>query len=175
LQQKEKYSFSPAYATLVGTILGLVMAAILCWIYIHFKGSINILEFRLYHVAILFLLIVIHEVIHIFVFLIDPDCKLSHIKVGFNRKYLLPYVHCSAVVSVRTYRSSTCTPANYLGFVPTFSGYLSGNPVFFLFGVVMLSSSMGDLMVLWKIRKLKRTQLVKDHPARVGCQLVEER
>lgn len=172
MQKNDDYSFSPAYVTIVGTILGLVMAAILCWIYIHFKGSINLLDFKLYHLAILFMLIVIHELIHIVVFLLEPDCKLSDVKVGFNKKYLLPYVHCSAALKVYTYRSSTSAPANFLGFIPTFSGYLTGNPIFFLIGVIMLASSMGDLMVLWKIRKLKRNQLVRDHPTRVGCELV---
>ena len=175
MHKKDNYSFSAANATFAGTLLGLTLAAVLCWIYIHFKGSINLLEFKLYHLAILFLLIVIHEVIHIFYFLLEPQCQLSDIKVGFNKKYLLPYVHCSAVVKVHTYRTSTMAPANFLGFVPTFSGYLTGNPVFFLIGVIMLASSTGDFMVLWKIRKLKRNQLVKDHPTRVGCELVEEK
>jgi len=175
LHNNDRYSLSPAYVTFVGTILGLVMAAILCWIYIHFKGSINLLDFKLHHIAILFLLIVIHEVIHIVYFLIEPACNLSDVKVGFNKKYFLPYVHCSAVVKVRTYRNSTFAPANFLGFLPAFSGYLTDNSVFFLFGVIMLASSMGDFMVLWKIRKLRRAQLVKDHPSRVGCLLIEER
>lgn len=175
MRNNEKYSFTPAYVTIVGTVLGLVMAALLCWIYILKKGTINLLEFKLYHLGILFLLIVIHEAIHILVFLISTECKLNQIKIGFNKKYLLPYVHCSAVVRVDTYRNSTSAPANFLGLIPTFSGYLTGNPVFFLLGVIMLASSMGDLMVLWKIRKLKRNQLVKDHPTRVGCELIQER
>ena len=74
---------------------------------------------------------------------------------------LTPYVHVSGPMSLREYRLVTVMPFISLG-----SGTL------FFYSTWMIVAALGDLLVLYLLRKDDPDTQVIDHPSRAGCTIV---
>ncbi|MEZ4643471.1 MAG: alpha/beta fold hydrolase [Chloroflexota bacterium] len=120
------------------------------------------------------LAILVHELLHIFGFLVVGRAPRTAVKVGFSWKMMAPYAHCSAPLSVNAYRVAIALPGLMLGLLPGIVGIAIGSLWWTLFGVLMLIAAGGDLAVLLAVRRVPRRARVLDHPTEAGCQVLGE-
>ncbi len=73
----------------------------------------------------------------------------------------------------RVYRVGGAAPGVILGLLPAAAGLFIGSAPATAFGAVMTASAAGDLVVLWLLRGLPDHTLVRDHPTRVGCEILD--
>lgn len=110
-----------------------------------------------------------HELLHGFGFWYFGGASWNALRFGINWKAGALYAECDASISARAYRIAAVLPALVLGFVPVFIGLSIGNSWFTGYGYIMLCVSGGDFAVLWTVRKLSNSDLVKSHPEKLGC------
>lgn len=117
--------------------------------------------------------IVLHEILHgagwIWFGKVSPDA----IRFGFHWKSLTPFAHCTVPVTAWAYRLALVLPALVLGVTPAIVGLVTAWAWAVMFGALFLAAASGDLLVLWVIRSVERDRLVKDHPTRAGCVVLE--
>jgi len=113
--------------------------------------------------------IFIHEFIHgIFIVIIGKQ-SIKQVKFGFNPEYYSPYAHSKTPLKAIHYKISTAAPLVILGLLPVFISFIIGNAFLLFFGIVFIFAASGDILILWKIRKVSNEKLVADHPERTGC------
>lgn len=125
-------------------------------------------------IPILALSVVLHEGIHGLMILLPGGKPISDVKFGFMKEYLAPYAHCTTPLKAWQYRVVVLAPGLVLGVLPTLAALWLGWGWLLWYGVLMMSVALGDLLVWWMIRDLPRDTLLMDHPAAVGCLIVEQ-
>jgi hypothetical protein len=113
--------------------------------------------------------VVAHEAIHGLVWAIWGTKSFSTIKFGMNIRALAPYAHATVPMKASAYRLGAVSPAVALGGLPSLIGLATGNLLVTLFGLIFLAAAAGDFLILWLLRRIPRDALVKDHPTRAGC------
>lgn len=175
-------SISTAKATLWSFVFGLPLAFLLMFLYLWRWGadlnvsaerSVDLLSFILVFAAIIVLGSILHELIHGFSWAYFGHKPLNAIKFGFQSKTLTPYAHCREPMEVQAYRLGGGMPLLVLGILPSTIGIGIGNGWIMFLGFIFTMAAGGDMLVLWLIRGVRSGQLVKDHPTRVGCYLIE--
>jgi hypothetical protein len=116
--------------------------------------------------------ILMHELLHAvsWAWLDDIPCKNIHF--GFMWTTITPYVHCSVPVTARSYRWGTAMPGIVLGIFPCLLALIFQSVWMFYFGLVFTLAAGGDFLILWLLRNVEAKTLVRDHPDRIGCQVV---
>ncbi len=56
-----------------------------------------------------------------------------------------------------------------LGIIPALVALITGKGWLLIYGTLFTVLAGGDLLVFWLIRKVRSSELVKDHPERCGC------
>ncbi|MCQ6557514.1 DUF3267 domain-containing protein [Paenibacillus mendelii] len=139
------------------------------------NGSLR-LRFDVGQMAIFLLSILVlaylHELTHALGYVYIGKVPWKDVKVGVLWKSLTPYVHCRVAVGVQVYRMVGLLPVVY-GIVPVVIGLMADVKLVYLLGVIMLLASYGDLLMLWVLRKLPHYTMVKDHPSKLGCEIVD--
>ncbi len=126
--------------------------------------------FLIAYFAALFVLIVLHELIHALFFL--PGCEDKWKSIRFGIKQLTPYCHCTEIITLSRFRKSLWGPLIILCPVMAVASVILGDPVSFLLTLVMIFGSGGDLYVLFVTRKYRgSTTLVFDLEDQVGCEV----
>ena len=120
------------------------------------------------------LLALLHEIIHWLAFRFAGKIDHSHLKIGFQWKTLTPYAHCDAAMKASAYRISLILPALILGIIPSIVALISGISWLLIYGIIFSIVGGGDFIILWLIRKVKKDQLLQDHPSRCGCEMIED-
>lgn len=113
--------------------------------------------------------IVIHELLHGFVWSMYTKKGWKSISFGIVWKYLTPYCHCSEPLLLRPYRIGSLLPAIVLGIIPSMIAIAAGNIWLIAFGFFFTFAAGGDFLILWLIRNEKATTMVQDHPDKIGC------
>ena len=113
----------------------------------------------------------LHEVIHWLAFRFIGKIDPSHLKIGFQWKTITPYAHCDIAMKTSAYRVSLILPALLLGIIPSVVALVFGIPWLMIYGMIFTVVSGGDFIILWLIRKVKKDQLLQDHPSRCGCKI----
>ncbi|MFH0990938.1 MAG: DUF3267 domain-containing protein [bacterium] len=113
--------------------------------------------------------IIVHELLHGFVWALFSANKFKSIRFGIVWHVLTPYCHCVEPMTVRHYRLGAVAPCLVLGVAPSLMGIVSGHVGVFLYGVLFTIAAGGDLLILWALRKEHPETLVLDHPTRCGC------
>lgn len=133
----------------------------------------NPLYFALFFIAyfaVLFILIVLHELIHALFFL--PGCENKWKSIRFGIKQMTPYCHCTEIITMSRFRKSLWGPLWILCPLMAIVSVILGDPVSFLLTLVMIFGSGGDLYVLFATRKYRgSTTLVFDLEDQVGCEV----
>lgn len=70
------------------------------------------------------------------------------------------------------YRWGGIMPGLVLGFIPVIISYFIQNASINFLGFLFVWAATGDVMSLWMIRRLKKTQLVQDHPDMLGVVII---
>lgn len=126
---------------------------------------------------IIFLIIFIilgagHELLHAIGLFVFGKVPWSKIKIGIKWKALLPYAHCSIPVRSSIYRISLLLPNIILGFIPLIVGLAFKLGFIYTMGAFMIMGGLGDFIIIWLIRSVSPQTYVKDHPDKMGCEVV---
>ncbi|GAB4461367.1 MAG: DUF3267 domain-containing protein [Anaerolineales bacterium] len=167
-------------AGLYSLLFAVPIAMALVWMYIYrwgadqFAAGFNELFANFFiFMAVFFLGIVVHELIHGFTWMLFGKLPFNAIKFGFQARTLTPYAHCKIPLKVNPYRIGAAMPCILLGLLPAIAGILNGNGVLLAFGILFTTAAGGDLLILWLIRKVSSDKLVEDHPTNAGCYIIE--
>lgn len=177
------YTYDTKKANFVITIASFISIGVFLLVYFLIWGWNNAQEVlittsirpflrTIFFVILLIIGIVVHELIHALAFFLVGKVDRTHIKIGSVQKALTPYTHCQQKMEVAAYRLSMAVPSLLLGLIPLGIGYITGSFFWFLWGVVHSIGGYGDMLILWKIRKLPKDLYVIDHPDRLGCTLL---
>jgi hypothetical protein len=69
----------------------------------------------------------------------------------------------------RAYVAGALMPLILLGLLPYLVSFFIGSLWLMLFGTLLSSAAMGDVMIVWVIRHESPDTLVYDHPSEAGC------
>jgi hypothetical protein len=123
--------------------------------------------------GLMLLLIVAHEGVHAIGWKFAGGLAWSQLKFGIMWKTLSPYCHAQAPMTAAAYRIGALLPLVITGILPWLIGLLRADAGLTFIGAVMISAAIGDLMVVWIIRRVNPAALVLDHPANAGCYVSE--
>ncbi|WP_266202540.1 DUF3267 domain-containing protein [Pontibacter kalidii] len=118
---------------------------------------------------------VVHELLHGLTWAFFCKQGIRSIKYGVHWRYLTPYCHCQEMLPLRPYILGGMMPGLVMGLLPALAGMVTGNLLLFLFGLFFSIAASGDLLVLWMLRHAKSTDLVQDHPEKIGCYVLSRR
>ena len=123
---------------------------------------------------VLVVAVVVHELLHGLGWKLFGGLAWSDIKFGFQWKALMPYAHAKVPMTARAYRWGGALPGLVTGVLPALLGLALGQPVLLLLGAILVIAAVGDLMVLWAIRRVPAGAKVLDHPSLPGCLVLRE-
>lgn len=123
-------------------------------------------------VAVYAISALVHEALHVLAMLIVARVPIGSLRFGARLSEGVLYVHSDRPMSATSYRVVLLTPAILQGILPTIAGTLAGVGWLVVYGYVMVISSVGDFAVFQLIRHLDRRAVVRDHPEKVGCQVM---
>jgi putative zincin peptidase len=132
------------------------------------RGLVAFLHYRVAAPAMV-LGILAHEAIHAIAWAIASGRPLRAIDVGVQWCSLTPFAHPREPMAAAPYRVGAAMPGLVLGILPALAGIIMRWPVLLVFGLVFTMAAGGDLVVLWLIRGIPRSQTVQDHPTGAGC------
>ena len=119
-------------------------------------------------------LLLVHEGLHAVGWVVFGRLSWQDVSFGLDHKTLSPYTHVSAPMPAAAYRAGALLPGIVTGLFPAAIGILLRSGPLTLIGAALLSGAVGDLMVLWVIRRVPGDRLVIDHPSRAGCWVQEQ-
>ncbi len=112
--------------------------------------------------------IIAHEVVHAVGWKVAGGLRWRDLRFGIDRKTLSPYCHAKVPMTAQAYRIGALLPGIVTGLLPTLVGLLWADATWTLFGAILISAAVGDLIVLWVLRSVPGGALVLDHPANAG-------
>ncbi|HEY8256260.1 MAG TPA: DUF3267 domain-containing protein [Gemmatimonadales bacterium] len=173
------YSVSMGKANLLAIVLMAPLVATLAAVFVARwswavldRGLSDFIDIRVAPPLII-LGIVSHEIIHAVTWAVASRRPLSAIAIGFQWRSLSPYAHPRAPIGARAYRIGAAMPGLVLGLVPAVAAIALGRPLLLVFGLLFTIAAGGDALVLWLIRGVPPATLVRDHPTRAGCVVLE--
>lgn len=120
-------------------------------------------------IAVMFLGIVLHELIHGITWAYFANKGFKSIKFGVLWKMVTPYCHCIEPLTVKHYILGAVMPAIILGIIPSIIAIAIGSLGLILFGTFFTLAAGGDFLMINILRKEKFDSLVQDHPSEIGC------
>lgn len=117
---------------------------------------------------------VVHELLHGLTWAAFCKRGIQSIRYGVYWRALAPYCHCEEVLPLRPYVLGGMMPGIVMGILPAIAGIIWGNLWVFSFGLFFTLAAAGDMLVLWMLRHCHATDLVQDHPEKVGCYVLRE-
>jgi hypothetical protein len=117
---------------------------------------------------------VVHELLHGLTWAAFCEKGVKSITYGVHWEALTPYCHCEEVLPLRPYILGGIMPGLVMGLLPSIAGIIWGNPWMFFFGLFFTLAAAGDMLVLWMLRRCKITDLVQDHPEKIGCYVLRK-
>ncbi|MFZ4814818.1 MAG: DUF3267 domain-containing protein, partial [Phototrophicaceae bacterium] len=128
----------------------------------------------LWTLGLFFLLIVAHEGCHALGWKFAGGLPWSVMSFGMKWQTLTPYAHAKGEMRADAYRIGVILPLILTGVLPFLIALWVAHPTTAFIASVMISAAVGDLLVLWIMRGLPPDALVKDHPSKAGCIVVQE-
>ena len=116
---------------------------------------------------------VVHELIHGITWACVAEHGFRNISFGIIWKPFMPYCHCSKPMKIRHYMIGALMPCIVLGVIPVIVAYIIGNPMLLLLGAGFIAVALGDILIVWLIRKEDRHCMVLDHPTEPGCYIID--
>lgn len=145
-------NFIPISDSIIGGIVGGIVGWLLCGVII---GVLFALLFA-----------VPHELIHGITWMIVAKCAWSNINFGVMWKNLCtPYCHCKIPMIVSQYRLALLMPLIVLGVLPTLLSLVVGSSLLLFYGILGIVGAMGDIMMVWLLRKESGITKIYDHPS----------
>lgn len=172
--EAEKKTISMLKANVLGVVLFLVFGA-LCGLAFHAIwgiGELDISSKRFIWYDLLFIVgsvagIVVHELVHGLTWILLTRKGFRHLSFGLMKGGA--YCHIDVPMIKRHYVIGALMPLFLVGIVPLAIAFCIGSLLWLLLGVIFVVSAMGDIMIVWTIRKEPADALVYDHPSEAGC------
>jgi hypothetical protein len=170
-------TMSPERATLLGIPLSVAAVALvlvpfrLIWGGNGITSALDLVDIWML-LVVLIASIVVHEALHGLTWYFLGGRPRPVIKYGVNWKALMPYAHATTPMSARAYRLGALAPGLLMGIVPAAVALLAGHAATAGWAALFLAFAVGDFMVIYTLRGVPPTTLVRDHPSRVGCEVV---
>ena len=111
--------------------------------------------------------VAVHELIHGFTWMWATRSGFSHLRFGLLHGGV--YCHIDVPMSKRKYVVGALMPLLLLGVVPFLLSFATNSLWLMLFGAIFIGCAMGDVLIVWAIRKEPPDTLVYDHPSEPGC------
>ena len=168
--EPQKKTISMLVANLLAIGMFVVIGAVLGIAFYSIHGSRELDSWNdmlLWFVLLMVLGIAVHELIHGITWLVLTHKSFRHLSFGF-----LPggvYCHIDVPMTKRQYVIGAMMPLLLLGILPTLVAFFNGSLLWLLLGIVFIVSAVGDMMIVWVIRKEPADVLVYDHPSEAGC------
>jgi len=139
------------------------------------ENAFTALRFRSFLFLTVFILggVAVHELLHGITWALFAKKGFRSISFGIKWEYLTPYCHCSEPLKVWQFVAGALAPAVIMGFLPAVSALFTGNTLLMCFGIFYFWAASADILTVWLMRRLKKNQLVSDHPKELGF-IVEE-
>ena len=112
--------------------------------------------------------IVVHELVHGFTWLLLLHKGFSHLSFGIMAGGCV-YCHIDVPMAKKPYVIGALMPLLLVGLVPWVAGIVTGSLLWMLVGGIFIGAAVGDMMIVWTIRKESADVLVYDHPSEAGC------
>ena len=113
-----------------------------------------------------------HELLHGLTMCVLGRLRWSDMAFGVQWNVLMPYAHPRKPIPALAYGIGAAVPGRVLGVAPAVVGLTMGSGAWSGWGAIFLSAAAGDLIVIYSLWRVPATALVRDHPTRVGCELV---
>jgi hypothetical protein len=117
--------------------------------------------------------IVVHELIHGITWACYAKRGIHAISYGVIWKMLTPYTHCDEPMHIRPYVVACLMPLIVLGIIPSVIAIIIGWIPLLAFGIFFIAGAMGDVLIVWMLRKENPQYLVLDHPSEAGYFIYE--
>ena len=95
--------------------------------------------------------VAVHELLHLAGYVWLGGAPVGAVHLEWRGVVIV--ARCDVPLTARSYRQAVALPGLLLGVVPTIAGLASGIAWVTLYGAVMLGASVGDMGVLWTLRK----------------------
>ena len=170
-------TISVSKINLLGFLIFLVLASLVIFFYdlyigIDVKDILDETSQIIYFIVLFFVPIFFHELIHAAVFALFAKNKWSSVKIGVLLKHITPYAHCSESLRKIEYAFSLVAPGIVLGIMPICYAFLYSNITSLIYGLIMLSTAMGDFIILAMVLCVPKGKKVLDHKDKVGFWIV---
>jgi len=166
----EKKTISILWANLLSLVLLVVslgMGLILMYA-LHHEIAVDKFSHVFLQACVMMLIgIVVHELIHGVTWMLLVGKGFRHLSFGFMVGAV--YCHIDVPMRKRQYVIGALMPLLLLGVIPWAAGIVAGSMLWMLFGAFLITGAMGDIMIVWVIRKEPAESLVYDHPSEAGC------
>jgi hypothetical protein len=175
---ENKKTISMAKATILGSLLGVLLVGILALPFYlvygieSFEKLTLFFKFRIFVPSVV-LGIIVHEFIHGLTWSIAAKIPVTNIKYGFQLKTLTPFAHCKVPINIIAYRIGTLMPFILMGLAPYLYSILTENQIVLGFSLFFSFSAIGDLIILWITRNISADKDVQDHPTEGGVIVVD--
>lgn len=118
--------------------------------------------------------VIVHELIHGLTWGLYAKSKFKSISFGVMWKMLTPYCHCSEPLKVPHYAVGALMPLITLGLIPAVVAICLGSLFWLNMSIIFIAAAAGDIMIVWKLRKENRNNMILDHPTEAGYLVYEE-
>lgn len=119
--------------------------------------------------AVLIIGVLLHELIHGLTWSLYASSGFKSIRFGVLWSSGTPYCHCKEPLNVNSYLIGAAAPGIVLGIVPLFVALATGSLVWLAIGLFFTMAAGGDLLIILMLAKHPKSDLVQDHPSKIGC------
>lgn len=169
-------------ANTVSLIYGLLLSLpfLIIFIFLNRDGKAfvsgdNYMKNYLLFMLVSFLSIIIHELLHGITWSLFTKDGFKSIAFGVIWKTLNPYCNCRQTLTFNQYFLGLIMPCVVLGILPCIISLFNHNSWYLAFGVIMILSASGDLMIAKLLLSNKnKDALYLDHPTDIGLVCFEK-
>ena len=124
-------------------------------------------------VALIFIGIIIHELIHgVFMVIFSKD-GMKSVKFGITKQSFILYAHCKEPLLAKNMLIISLAPFVFLGLIPTIYAFVSGDLVVWFVGFSMTIGAVGDFIYAYLILKTGLGKMILDHDTEVGFKIMD--
>lgn len=152
----------------------MVLFVMMFWLNGH-EWSINSDQMG-FALIMIFVLIVVHELIHGMTWAAFVKEGWKSISFGFILKYLTPYCSCNQPMKKYQIIVGAIMPTLILGFIPAIVAVFTGSTVTLFIALMLIMGGGGDMIMICKLLRYKSTAkdvLFIDHPYELGTAVFE--
>jgi hypothetical protein len=179
---EEKIVINMVYATIFSLFV-LIFSVIIFGIPYYFIWAYNS-EIKLFPILIdtmhriIFICICIfglflHELIHGLFFGIFAKDGFKSIKIYFEKNVFTFICYCQNELKIKHFRIGTIMPLIIIGIIPTILAIIIGNTPLLIFGILYISASGGDILIIKRIFNKNKNDLILCRKGEVGFNIIK--